>query len=57
MAIGDAPNDLGMLRFAGLSVAVENAWVVTRDSADVVVPSNDDEGVVHALHHYVLAQW
>lgn len=56
MAIGDAPNDLGMLRFAGLGVAVDNAWPGARDAADVVVPSNDEEGVVHALHHYVLAR-
>ena len=54
MAIGDAPNDVGMLRFAGLGVAMGNAWEVTRSAADVVVPSNDEDGVMFALHEYVL---
>ena len=54
MAIGDAPNDIGMLRWAGLGVAVQNAWDLARDAADCTVPSNDQDGVAHALHRYVL---
>lgn len=54
MAIGDAPNDIGMLRFAGWGVAVENAWEPTRAVADAIVPSNDEDGVAVALHRYVL---
>ena len=54
MAVGDAPNDVGMLRWAGLGVALENAWEQTRAAADVVAPANDADGVAFALRHYVL---
>lgn len=54
MAIGDAPNDASMLRWAGLGVAVDNAWAPTRAAADVIVASNDDDGVAEALERYVL---
>jgi len=54
MAIGDAPNDVQMLRWAGMGVAVDNAWPTARKAADVYVPSNDEDGVVHAFERYVL---
>lgn len=54
MAIGDAANDVGMLRWAGIGVAMGNAWPAARRAADVVVPSNDDEGVAHAIERFVL---
>ena len=54
MAIGDAPNDIGMLRWAGLGVAVENAWDRVRDAADVIVPSNDHNGVAIAIEQFAL---
>lgn len=54
MAIGDAHNDLGMIRWAGIGVAVANAYPVVQRAADVIVPSNDDEGVAHALQRFVL---
>jgi Cof subfamily protein (haloacid dehalogenase superfamily) len=54
MAIGDAPNDIGMLRWAGLGVAVENAWDRVRDAADVIVPSNDHNGVAVAIEQFAL---
>lgn len=55
MAIGDAPNDAGMLRWAGLGVAVQNAWPQVLEAADVVVPGNDADGVAVALERYVLS--
>jgi len=54
MAVGDAPNDAGMLRWSGLGVAVHNAWPVVREAADVVAPSNDDDGVAYAINRFVL---
>ncbi|MEM6553500.1 MAG: Cof-type HAD-IIB family hydrolase [Planctomycetota bacterium] len=56
MAIGDAPNDAGMLRWAGLGVAVDNAWREAMDAADVVVPSNDESGVAAAIRRYALGE-
>jgi len=54
LAIGDAPNDLDMLQWAGVSIAVANAWDDVRRAAHFVVPSNDDDGVAEALRRYVL---
>ena len=44
-AIGDMPNDVPMVKWAGLGCAVANAhdWVL--DAAQQVLPSNDDHGV------------
>ncbi len=53
-AIGDAPNDIGMIRWAGLGASVENGWPMVRKAADVVVQSNDKDGVAKALRHFVL---
>ena len=52
MAIGDAPNDLGMMRWAGLAVAVRNAWRDVRNEAHFVVASNDEDGVAEAIMRY-----
>ncbi|MCU1587309.1 MAG: yigL, partial [Frankiales bacterium] len=49
VAFGDMPNDLPMLEWAGLGIAVANAhpWVLA--AADEVTASNDDDGVAEAL--------
>ncbi|HYO08944.1 MAG TPA: Cof-type HAD-IIB family hydrolase [Tepidisphaeraceae bacterium] len=54
MAIGDAPNDVGMLQAAGVSVAMDNAHPLVKDAADWVAPSNNDHGVRAALARYGL---
>jgi Cof subfamily protein (haloacid dehalogenase superfamily) len=54
MAIGDAPNDVGMLQSAGVSVAMDNAHALVKDVADWVAPSNNDHGVHAALVRYGL---
>ena len=54
MAIGDAPNDVGMLQLAGVAVAMDNASPVVKDVADWIAPSNNDHGVHAALVRYGL---
>ena len=54
MAIGDAPNDVGMLQLAGVAVAMDNAHAVVKKVADWVAPSNNDHGVHAALQRYGL---
>jgi len=54
MAIGDGPNDAGMVEWAGFSIAVDNACDTVRSLADAVVPSNDEFGVARALQRFVL---
>jgi hydroxymethylpyrimidine pyrophosphatase-like HAD family hydrolase len=48
-AIGDMPNDLPMLRWAGVSAAVANAHADLLAAVDRIVPSNDDDGVAVLL--------
>ena len=45
MAIGDAPNDVQMLEWAGLAVVPENGWEAAKRVADATVASNDADGV------------
>lgn len=48
-AFGDMPNDLPMIEWAGLGVAVANAHPSVLEAADLVAPSNDDDGVAVTL--------
>ena len=54
MAIGDGENDVEMLQLCGLGVAVGNAGAAARSVADVVVGSNDEDGVAEAIEQFVL---
>lgn len=54
MALGDGENDVEMLKLVGLGVAVGNAGAAARSAADVVVPSNDEDGVAEAIRRFVL---
>ena len=56
MVIADADNDLGMMEWAGLAVAVANATDQVKQLADAIVPSNDDQGVARAIHRYILTR-
>jgi Cof subfamily protein (haloacid dehalogenase superfamily) len=49
MAVGDAPNDVGMLQLAGVAVAMDNAHPAVKEVADWIAPSNNDHGVHAAL--------
>lgn len=54
-AIGDAPNDAGMLRWAGLGLAVKNSFGSALHAADIVLEqSNDDWAVGRAIEQHVL---
>jgi Cof subfamily protein (haloacid dehalogenase superfamily) len=54
MAIGDAENDIEMLREAGVGVAMGNAPEDVKAIAGWVAPSNEEEGVLAALRRYGL---
>jgi Cof subfamily protein (haloacid dehalogenase superfamily) len=56
MAIGDAPNDVGMLQMSGVAVAMDNAHKLVKEAADWVAPSNNDHGVHAALVRYGLCE-
>ena len=53
VAVGDMPNDLAMLDWAGTAVAVANAQQSLLDIADEVTASNVDDGVALVLERIV----
>ncbi len=54
MAIGDGDNDVDMLAWAGLGVAMGDGAVATRAAADVIAPSFDDDGAAWAIEQFIL---
>ena len=54
IAFGDSENDLEMLRFAGIGVALGNAEPEVKEAADYVTADIDEDGVAKALHHFGL---
>jgi Cof subfamily protein (haloacid dehalogenase superfamily) len=53
MAIGNAENDIQMIQAAGIGVAVDNSMDSLKAVADVIVPSNDEDGVGVAIERFV----
>lgn len=53
MAIGDGFNDLPLIRFAGLGVAMGNAQEPVKKAADYITLSNEEDGVAAALEHFI----
>ena len=49
MTFGDGRNDIEMLEYAGIGVAMGNAADVVKQHADYVTTDVDHEGVLHAL--------
>ena len=54
MACGDSPNDMAMIKAAGLGVAMANAEEQVKDIADFITLSNEDDGVAYAIRKFVL---
>ena len=54
MAIGDSFNDLEMIKYAGVGVAMGNAHPEIQDQADLITASNQEDGVAEAIERYVL---
>ncbi|HIT65428.1 MAG TPA: HAD family phosphatase [Candidatus Ventrimonas merdavium] len=54
IACGDGYNDISMIRFAGLGVAMENAVLPARKEADFITRSNNDDGVAYVVEKFLL---
>lgn len=52
VAFGDMPNDLEMLRWAGLGVAMGNAHPLLREVADEVTATNAEDGLALVLERW-----
>ncbi|MGC8971910.1 MAG: Cof-type HAD-IIB family hydrolase [bacterium] len=53
MAIGDSHNDIPMLEWVGIGVAMGNADEKVKKSADFVTLSNTEDGVAHAIEMFL----
>ena len=55
MAIGDSMNDLDMIQYAGIGVAMGNANPTVRAAADFVTLGNSEDGVAAAVEKFALS--
>ena len=53
MAIGDGNNDVEMLGYAGVGVAMANGTEAAKNSAKYITDTNENDGVAKAIYKYV----
>lgn len=56
ISFGDNKNDVGMIRFSGVGVAVENAVEELKAAADYITDTNENSGVGKALAKIVFGE-
>lgn len=54
IAIGDSENDMSMIKYAGMGVAMGNASEEIKKIADYITDTNDNNGVAKALYKLVI---
>ena len=54
IAVGDAGNDIPMLKEAGLSFAMANGEESAKQVADLIAPSNDEDGIKYIIENYCI---
>ncbi|HBL07360.1 MAG TPA: Cof-type HAD-IIB family hydrolase [Clostridium sp.] len=54
ICMGDNENDISMIKFAGVGVAMGNAEEFVKKQADYVALSNEDDGVAHVIEEFIL---
>ena len=53
IAIGDGFNDLSMIKFAGMGVAMGNAQQIVKDNADFITLTNEEDGAAYAIEKFM----
>lgn len=53
---GDGFNDMTMIKYAGIGVAMANAQEEVKRSADFITDSNDEDGIVKVIDTFILPQ-
>ncbi len=51
---GDGFNDLTMVRYAGVGVAMDNAQQIVKDNADYITASCDRDGIVEVIKKFIM---
>ncbi len=52
MAFGDGENDIDMLKFSEIGIAMGNAFDEVKEIADYITDHVDHDGILHALQHF-----
>lgn len=53
IAFGDSPNDLEMLKYCGIGVAIGNALNSVKEVANYVTKTNNEDGIMYFLEEYL----
>ena len=53
---GDGFNDISMIKYAGVGVAMGNAQPPVKEAADYVTGTNDEDGLVEVVDKFVMGQ-
>jgi len=54
ICIGDAGNDVAMIKYAGLGVAMGNAFSELKEISDYITDSNEEDGVAKVIEKFIL---
>lgn len=54
MCIGDNENDMSMIQYAGMGVAMGNGEQFVKSAADFITDTNDNQGVAKAIEKFIL---
>ena len=54
ISCGDGYNDITMIQYAGMGVAMANAQQKVKEVADYITLSNDDNGIAHVINEFML---
>ncbi len=53
---GDGFNDISMIKYAGVGVAMGNAQPAVKEAADYITDTNDEDGLIPVIDHFILNQ-
>ncbi len=53
LAIGDSENDIEMIKYAGMGIAMGNAYDHVKEISDAVTETSDKDGVAKAIDKYI----
>lgn len=53
---GDGFNDISMIKYAGVGVAMGNAQPAVKEAADYITATNDEDGLVQVMNKFILNQ-
>lgn len=54
ICVGDAGNDIDMIKYAGLGVAMGNAFDEVKEIANYITLSNEESGVAHVINKFMI---